>query len=507
MIPSSARCSRIRHPNVAEIMDLGEENDTLFLVMEWVDGDSLARLYNSITKSGQRFPLNVLLRIAADCCAGLHAAHELGDERGQSLGVVHRDVSPQNILVGTSGVSKVIDFGVAKAAGRLTQETSAGLVKGKIQYASPEQAMGRALDRRSDVWAMGTVLYQVLAGRLPYDGENQLATLHLLTSGKPPKPLPPTVPAPLQAIVRKALAFNPDERFLTARDMQMALETCASPAPTPADVAAVMTHFLGDRADARKREVADALAAVSSRQQYQPEAAPGPRSGRVATGMGGPLGHTPNGTPYGHRGALPSLGSAPGAHAPVSNSGVVSIPGAPGMPMQAMATPAPTAPGTNPRGGIGGKHIAVGAVALLITAGVWTGVGVVAMRGKAEAATRDSAAAVAAAGQAASAAAAATTAAPAEPTAAPAATTAAPAATTAPPAENTAAPAATETAPAATQAPTADAKVDLPKQPDPPTTATTIAAKPPATAKAGGPPAGGTIPKKKVNKNVGKDGF
>lgn len=351
--------ARIRHPNVAEILDLGEEDETLFIVMEWVDGDSLARLYNSITKSNQRFPLNVLVKIAADSCAGLHAAHELADERGQPLNVVHRDVSPQNILIGMSGVTKVIDFGVAKAAGRLTQETSAGLVKGKIQYASPEQAMGRQLDRRADIWALGTVLYQVLSGKLPYDGENQLATLHLLTSGKPPKPLPPHIPQPLQNVVRKALAFKPEERFASAREMQLALESCLSPAPTTAEVAAVMAQFLGDRAEARKHEVSNALAVVSSRQQMPLD--PGASSGRH------PVGAFPGSNSQGH-----------GAPAPMVQAQSNAQPQTPAPVVSTAITPQAA------KGGLSGKHLAIGAGALLVTASVWAGVGMMAMKTKAE---------------------------------------------------------------------------------------------------------------------------
>src|SRR5262245_58532007 len=130
--------SGIQHPNVAQILDLGEQDDILYIVMEWVDGESLAKVRWLARKNGTPIPLGLSLRIIADACAGLHAAHELSDRQGNSLGVVHRDVSPQNILVTCTGSVKVIDFGVAKARDRRAGQTQTGVVKGKIRYMAPE---------------------------------------------------------------------------------------------------------------------------------------------------------------------------------------------------------------------------------------------------------------------------------------------------------------------------------------------------------------------------------
>src|SRR2546430_11137552 len=160
--------SRIEHANVARILDLGEQHDLLYLVMEWVDGDALSKLSRTVEKNNQQVPLGILLRIVKDACAGLHAAHELCDPRGQVLGVVHRDVSPHNILVNSNGAAKVIDFAVAKARDRHAEETSTGILKGKIHYMAPEQAMGKPVDRRADVWAIGAILYRMLAGKAPF---------------------------------------------------------------------------------------------------------------------------------------------------------------------------------------------------------------------------------------------------------------------------------------------------------------------------------------------------
>ena len=260
--------SGIEHVNVAQILDLGEQNDVLFLVMEWVDGDSLSKLHRAVERRNERIPLGVILRIMADTCGGLHAAHELTDKSGRSLDVVHRDVSPQNVLVSSKGNAKLIDFGIAKAIVRLSGETNAGLLKGKIQYMAPEQAMGRALDRRADVWAIGACLYYLLSGLPPYDGENQLATLHMLTGGNPPPPLPGTVPPLVQEIVMRALTFDMNARTPSAADLQRQLEQAmlqCNVYTTTTDVAAFVARELGDRAEARKQAIDAALAAASSR--------------------------------------------------------------------------------------------------------------------------------------------------------------------------------------------------------------------------------------------------
>jgi eukaryotic-like serine/threonine-protein kinase len=161
--------ARIRHGNVAEIEDLGEDDDgNLYMVLEWIQGDPWSKLYSAIVERGDPLPADIMLRIAANCCAGLHAAHELTDDVGQLLNVVHRDVSPQNVMVTEAGTVKVIDFGVAKATGRASEQTRAGLIKGKLEYLSPEVALGRPADRRADIWAVGAVLYQIFGGHPPF---------------------------------------------------------------------------------------------------------------------------------------------------------------------------------------------------------------------------------------------------------------------------------------------------------------------------------------------------
>jgi serine/threonine-protein kinase len=257
--------ARIRHPNVADILDLGEEHDTLYMVLEWINGDAWSKLYTAVSQAKQPFPIDMLLRIAADACAGLHAAHELRDDLGNPLGVVHRDVSPQNILISVAGVTKVIDFGIAKAMDRTSEQTKTGMLKGKAQYAAPEQVRGVDLDRRADIWAIGTILYHYLSGQLPYEGKNDLQTLKNLSSGKPPPPLPPSVPAPVAQVVMTALKHPREQRFQTALDMQRALESVITTPVTTNDVAAFMVQYLSDRIDMRRQDLADALAEAEER--------------------------------------------------------------------------------------------------------------------------------------------------------------------------------------------------------------------------------------------------
>jgi serine/threonine-protein kinase len=262
--------SRIDHVNVAQILDLGEENEVFYIVMEWIDGDSISRLQRTVAKKGATMPLPIVLRILADTCDGLHAAHELRGPEGALLGVVHRDVSPQNVLVTTGGVAKLIDFGIAKAKNRLAADTSAGFLKGKVHYMAPEQALGKPVDRRADVFGVGALLYQLIAGHPPYEGENELETLHKLGSGAPPAPFPASsgVPRAVSDVIVRALAHSPDERWSSAAELRAALERamamCGLVAST-SDVAAFVNEHLADHIANRRRAIEAATQAASAR--------------------------------------------------------------------------------------------------------------------------------------------------------------------------------------------------------------------------------------------------
>lgn len=252
--------SRIRHPNVAHLDDVGEADGVPFMVLEWIEGDPLSRISDQAARTGTSIPLPVLLRIAADACLGLHAAHELRDPSGQLLNVVHRDVSHQNLLVTTGGVTKIIDFGVAKAVDRLVEDTRTGLVKGKLEYAAPEYLQKRIVERRGDVWAIGVVLYRELAGRFPFEAESDYALLHAITAGKPPPPLPPDVPPAVTEVVMRALEHDLARRWPTAADMARALEAALPEKASSTDVAAWANELLAARIEVRRRHLADALA-------------------------------------------------------------------------------------------------------------------------------------------------------------------------------------------------------------------------------------------------------
>ncbi len=260
--------AKIQHPNVAQIIDLGEQDEVVYLVMEWVDGEALSKARRYAGKNGARVPLGIALRIIGDAAAGLHAAHELRADDGELLGVVHRDVSPQNILISTGGDVKIIDFGVAKATNRLAPQTRSGIIKGKLQYMAPEQALGRPIDRRVDVWALGVCLYELVADRLPFDGENQLELLQKLSVNDPPPPIEGAVPAVVEAIIARSLARDPEGRYATCAAMRRAIESALSELELPCaneDIAAFVAQHLPDRAAKRHELVSRALRDASSR--------------------------------------------------------------------------------------------------------------------------------------------------------------------------------------------------------------------------------------------------
>ena len=223
---------RVRHPNVVPASDVVEAGGEVLLVMEYVHGDSLSRLLRLTRERGHRVSPAIASAVLSGVLYGLHAAHEATDERGDPLGIVHRDVSPQNILVGTDGVPRLVDFGVAKATGRL-QTTTQGQIKGKLAYMPPEQIQGQVVDRRADIYAAGVVLWETLTGKRLFLGENEGHTLQrvLLGGAAPPSALVADLPPALDDVVLRALAGTPSGRFSTAREMGAALLVACPPAP------------------------------------------------------------------------------------------------------------------------------------------------------------------------------------------------------------------------------------------------------------------------------------
>jgi serine/threonine-protein kinase len=224
LVDEAAAASAVHHPNVCEIYELGQHGDVLFIAMEWVPGDSIAGLIRQRT---QYVPFSYALaaRVIADACAGLHAAHQAPGADGQPLNIVHRDISPQNILLSSQGHVKVTDFGIAKARDQLHSRTRTGEIKGKFAYISPEQILGQTVDHRSDVYAMGCVLFVATLGLRPF-GRGTHAVMSKIVKGdfKSPRELVPSYPEGLERIVVKGLARNPEERFQSAEEMRLGLE-------------------------------------------------------------------------------------------------------------------------------------------------------------------------------------------------------------------------------------------------------------------------------------------
>jgi serine/threonine protein kinase len=229
--------ARIRHPNVVPTLDVVATEGQLFLVMEYVPGESLSRLLRASVQKRAKVPPQIAVGIFVGALNGLHAAHEARNEKGEPLGIVHRDVSPQNILLSVDGVARVLDFGVAKASGRL-QTTRAGQLKGKVAYMAPEQLRSEPVDRRTDIFAASIVLWETLTARRLFAGENEGAVLTSVLLGPiaAPSTIVPAIPAALDAIVLKGLQRDPKDRWGTAKEMANALEDALAPA-TPRQIA------------------------------------------------------------------------------------------------------------------------------------------------------------------------------------------------------------------------------------------------------------------------------
>jgi serine/threonine protein kinase len=221
---------RIRHPNVVPTIDVLAQDGELWLVMDYVHGESLSRALRASPAKGG-LPVDIAVSIALGVLAGLHAAHEARDESGRPLGIVHRDVSPQNVLIGADGIARVLDFGIAKATGRLHQ-TEQGQLKGKYAYMSPEQLQQDELDRRSDVFCVASILWEMLAGRRLYSADSPAAIAYSMVMEETPslRSLRAEVPVELDHALLRGLARSRDDRFASADEMAQALEDAVRPA-------------------------------------------------------------------------------------------------------------------------------------------------------------------------------------------------------------------------------------------------------------------------------------
>jgi eukaryotic-like serine/threonine-protein kinase len=258
LVEEAKLSARIGHPNVVPTLDVVTSAEEVLLVMEYVHGASLAQLIRAAGERGVQVPVPVAVSVMASALHGLHAAHEAKSELGAPLNIVHRDISPQNIMVGADGVTRVLDFGIAKAAGRF-QHTQTGQLKGKLSYMAPEQVSSEPVDRRTDVFAAAVVLWELLTCKRLFGAENEAATLGklLVHPIEPPSKLVRGLSPSLDAIVLRGLSRAPADRYATAREMALALEAVVPAITATATSEWVMSlaaDALSDRAK-RVREV------------------------------------------------------------------------------------------------------------------------------------------------------------------------------------------------------------------------------------------------------------
>jgi serine/threonine-protein kinase len=268
--------ARIHHPNVVATLDVVSTDGELFLVMEYVMGESLGRLIPLTRARGERIPPAMVATVMSAVLHGLHAAHEARDEHGVPLGIVHRDVSPQNVLVGVDGTARVLDFGVAKAAGRL-QTTREGQLKGKIAYMAPEQIRG-VVDRTTDVYAASVVFWEALTGKRLFQGDSEVDAMRKVLDGHVERPstLAPDISPALEQIVLRGLDLDPARRFQTAGEMALAVEDAV-----PMVGRSKIGRWVEETAMQRLAVRTERLAAMESNSAIRAPRLPAPASGTV----------------------------------------------------------------------------------------------------------------------------------------------------------------------------------------------------------------------------------
>jgi serine/threonine protein kinase len=261
--------TRIKHPNVVPTLDVVSAEGELFLVMEYVQGETLSRLLQAAIEKNVRVHPRIAVAVMAGVLHGLHDAHQARNEHGEPLGIVHRDVSPQNVMVGADGVARVLDFGIARSFGRAQNDVR---VMGKLGYMPPEQVHAQKLDARTDVYAASVVLWETLTRRRLFQGGDKEALVEQILSGplEPPSVHHPDVSPELDAIVMRGLSRNPSGRFPTAREMALALEACVPP-ETNAAVGQWVNDLAGNALAERAALVADVESASAPVSLKQPD--------------------------------------------------------------------------------------------------------------------------------------------------------------------------------------------------------------------------------------------
>lgn len=241
----------LHHQNIVQVYDIGETSGEYFFAMEYIHGEDLRRLLSAVSKTRAHMPLGYVVTIVTAVAAGLHYAHERRDSKGKPLNIVHRDVSPSNVLIGYDGSVKIVDFGIAKAAMRQV-ETRSGSLKGKVSYMSPEQCKGEDIDRRSDVWALGVLLYELATTTRLFKGDNDYLQMDAIVNGKIPLPRVrrADLPNELCSIIMRALSVDIERRYHTADELRIALERFAAKegiTASTSSLAGYMHELFGER--------------------------------------------------------------------------------------------------------------------------------------------------------------------------------------------------------------------------------------------------------------------
>ncbi|MBP9824364.1 MAG: TonB family protein [Thermoanaerobaculia bacterium] len=253
-IDEAKLAAQLNHNNIIHIYDLGKIGDDYFIAMEFVDGKDLRSILNSARAESRPLPLGLALLVGSRLASALDHAHRQKDFEGRALGLVHRDVSPQNVLISYEGDIKLCDFGIVKAVTKASK-TQMGALKGKLQYMSPEQAWGRPVDARSDIFSLGSLLFEMLTGRRLFSGESEMSVLDAVREGRiqAPRDLDPRLPLEVNALVLKALARDPDDRFSSAGEMQREIDgilASLKPAPSQADLGVYLHQLFAAEAAA-----------------------------------------------------------------------------------------------------------------------------------------------------------------------------------------------------------------------------------------------------------------
>jgi serine/threonine-protein kinase len=266
MFLDEARLSmQLTHANIVQIFDIGKADDTYFIAMEMVDGSNLRRVMQRSLDRGQPFPVETACYLAMEIAKALAYAHEKTDANNTPLGIVHRDVSPPNVLISHNGEVKLTDFGLARAASNLAV-TDAGVVKGKFSYLSPEVADSKPVDARADIYSVGIILWELLCGRRLFVGKNDLDTVELVRAGVVPKPstLRPEIEGELDRIVMRSLAKNPKRRYQSARELEQELAAYLfkhNKRVTSADLASFVRGLVDEGQEVQLVDVASVLRA------------------------------------------------------------------------------------------------------------------------------------------------------------------------------------------------------------------------------------------------------